>query len=217
MIKLRQMKGLRRGVCLVLALVLLATACPWVFVNLGNTSYSRGDYVSSARYFSFASRVSWYDKDIPYTDYGNALFKQSKYEQAIVQYDKATSFAPVNRRCNIRFNWALSLVQLAEKTVASDKKKALAYYAEALRVLSAEECSNDEKAQAEAEYVKQQIQDLSKASQSQAKQKPTDSKSAEDKLKDDSQEQKQRSEFNNQKAYEENKSENDKGNYDFAY
>ncbi len=197
---------------------ILAAATPWLLVYLGNKAYAKNDFDSSVSYWRTASYISWYDRDIPLTDYGNALYRKTNYEGAAGQYQKAVPLAPKSRVCPIRINWSLSLIQIGEKVRQTDKRKALSSYSEALRVVSAEDCQDDSATKEQSAKINEQMKELSKREDKPkpAESKPQDTKSVEEKLQDNSQEQEQRNSYNNRRAYEETKNKTT-GEYDFAY
>lgn len=111
--------------------------------NILVNKYNEGIYDSrQAESLTFLNFLQNY---VAYYNYGNILFQNGEYENAINEYKLALGgFVPKNKECNIRINYALAIcrtVQVNEKDQES-LKSAIETYKSAIAVLTESGCAN---------------------------------------------------------------------------
>lgn len=105
---------------------------------------------------------------IVYYNYGNILYQNGDFEEAIVQYRKAlTLFPPHRKECDIRINLALAMLKQINEDDKSEenRQKILDILEEAKQVLCEKGCANeydDNGHSEEAERLKKDIENKEK-------------------------------------------------------
>lgn len=107
------------------------------------SKYNQGEYnISQAKSLTYINFPQSY---VSYYNYGNILYQNGEYENAISNYELALKAkAPKDKRCSIRINYALALC----KTVQVDEKQqdsinsAIKIYESAIGILTEEGCAN---------------------------------------------------------------------------
>ena len=111
--------------------------------NVLISNYNNGKYSESqAKILTFLNFSQPY---IANYNYGNVLYKNGEYEQAIEKYKKALKgIVPEDKECNIRINYALAIC----KTVSVNEKdqnsinKAIEKYESAIQILTEKGCAD---------------------------------------------------------------------------
>lgn len=107
------------------------------------SNYNNGKYLENQ-----AKMLTFLNFSQPYIanyNYGNVLYKNGEYEQAIEKYKKALKgIVPKDKECNIRINYALSIC----KTVSVNEKdqnsinNAIEKYESAIQILTEKGCAD---------------------------------------------------------------------------
>ena len=101
------------------------------------------------------------EKYVPYYNEGNIYYKQKKYEKAIDQYNKAlTKKPPIAKKCDIRVNLSIALVQNIN---SKNKDEILKELQEARENLYNDHCADPEDnsgESSEAEALEEAIKDM---------------------------------------------------------
>lgn len=129
-----------------------------IFINRYNNMNYSETHAKISTYFDLMQKyVSRYN-------YGNVLYKNEKYEQAITEYKKALNqYVPKDRECKIRINYALAICKTVkvDETSKTSIDNAISRYEEAIEILTEKGCANknDNNGHSEdAETLKQDIQ-----------------------------------------------------------
>ena len=147
---------------IILILITLKLLCNVLINSILISNYNNGKYSDSqARVLTF---LNFSESYIAHYNYGNILYQNGEYEEAIEEYEKALNgFIPKYKECNIRINYALAIC----KTVSVDEKdqtsikNAIKKYESAIEVLTEEGCANkndDRGHNQKAEQLKKDIQ-----------------------------------------------------------
>ena len=130
--------------------------------NVLISNYNNGKYLENqAKLLTFLNFSQPY---IANYNYGNVLYKNGEYEQAIEKYKKALKgIVPKDKECNIRINYALAIC----KTVSVNEKdqnsinKAIEKYESAIQILTEKGCADKDDNNGhnkKAEQLKEDIQ-----------------------------------------------------------
>ncbi|MBQ4583726.1 MAG: tetratricopeptide repeat protein [Bacilli bacterium] len=134
-----------------------------------------------------------FEKYISYYNYGNILYKNQKYSEARIQYEKAlVRNVPKNKVCDIRINLVLTIIKDID-TFNMTVEKQLATLQEARKLLYEDSCANidnDLGNSQKAEDLEQKIKDLEKSLGSSSDTKDEPENKNEDEKENDIEEQK---------------------------
>lgn len=130
--------------------------------NVLISNYNNGKYLENqTKLLTFLNFSQPY---IANYNYGNVLYKNGEYEQAIEKYKKALKgIVPKDKECNIRINYALAIC----KTVSVNEKdqnsinKAIEKYESAIQILTEKGCADKDDNNGhnkKAEQLKEDIQ-----------------------------------------------------------
>ena len=103
-------------------------------------------------------------KYISYYNRGNKLYQETRYEEAIEEYQKALdTYVPKLKECNIRINYALAICKTVEVNESDEEsiREAIDKYEQAIDVLTEQGCANkddDNGHNQNAETLKKEIQ-----------------------------------------------------------
>ena len=99
-------------------------------------------------------------------NYGNVLYQNGDYENAIEQYKKALTckFIPENRECSIRINYALAICKTVKLDESSKEsiKEAINIYESAIDILTENGCANKEDDNGHSENAEKLKKDIQK-------------------------------------------------------
>lgn len=124
--------------------------------------YNKGQYSeNSAKLLGYANFLQGY---VANYNYGNILYQNGKYEEAIKKYKKALKgIIPKNKECNIRINYALAICKTVQVNESNQQSitEAIKKYESAIDVLTKKGCANKENNNGhnpKAEQLKKDIQ-----------------------------------------------------------
>lgn len=126
--------------------------------------YNNGQYSEKqAKSLTYLNYIQSY---VAYYNYGNILYQNGEYENAIEEYKKAlSSNIPKDKECNIRINYTLAIcktVQINEKEQDSIKN-AIKTYETAIDILTEKSCDlHNQKAQQLKKDIQKEINRLKK-------------------------------------------------------
>lgn len=145
-------------ICITLKLIYNLTINS-MFIN----KYNNGEYSESI--IKKLTHFNFLQKYIANYNYGNVLFQNGEYENAIEEYKKALNgIVPKKKECNIRINYALAIcktVQLDEsdqESITATIKK----YESAIEVLTEKGCANKNNSNGHSEKAEQLKKDILK-------------------------------------------------------
>lgn len=99
---------------LILALFLMS-------FSLAHSSYNKTDYAMANTQLQSALWLNYFDRGAILYDYGNILYKQSKFSESQTQYEKALEFIDQARECSVRINLVLALEAQSDSLTANKK------------------------------------------------------------------------------------------------
>ena len=157
---------MKRKILIVIYIILICFSLKLTFNLVGNTilkaKYNDGEYSESQA--KLLTYVNFIEKYIAHYNYGNILYQNGEYEDAIEEYEKALEMkVPKYKECKIRINYALAVC----KTVQVDEKDqesindAIETYEFAIEVLTEKGCANIDDSgghSKDAEKLKEDIQ-----------------------------------------------------------
>lgn len=126
--------------------------------------YNNGQYSEKqAKSLTYLNYIQSY---VAYYNYGNILYQNGEYENAIEEYKKAlSSNIPKDKECNVRINYTLAIcktVQINEKEQDSIKN-AIKTYETAIDILTEKSCDlHNQKAQQLKKDIQKEINRLKK-------------------------------------------------------
>jgi len=157
----------KRKILIVIYIILICFSLKLTFNLVGNTilkaKYNDGEYSESQA--KLLTYVNFIEKYIAHYNYGNILYQNGEYEDAIEEYEKALEMkVPKYKECKIRINNALAIC----KTVKLDEKnqdsisKAIDTYQSAIDVLTEEGCANKNNSNGHSQKAEQLKKDIQK-------------------------------------------------------
>lgn len=157
---------MKRKILIVIYIVLILFTLKMLYNTVSNRllidKYNNGEY--NTHQAEKLTHINFIQRYISYYNYGNILYQNGEYENAISNYKLAlSSVVPKDKRCNIRINYALAMcktVQVDEKNQDS-LKSAIKTYDSAIDVLTEEGCANKSDSNGhslKAERLKKDIQ-----------------------------------------------------------
>ena len=156
----------RKVVILIYIIVILVTLK--MLTNLAINSnlilkYNNGEYLEKQAQKLKISNI--FESYIAYYNYGNILYQNGKFDEAIEEYKKALKkHIPKMKECNIRINYALAIcktVQVDENSQESIKK-AIKQYEEAIDILTEDNCAHKDDNNGHSEKAEKLKQDIQK-------------------------------------------------------
>ena len=75
-------------------------------------TYNSGNYDSNLVKYLFI--VNYPESYVAHYNYGNSLYMKQNYEEAKEEFEKSLSTAPREKRCFVRYNLALSMLELVD-------------------------------------------------------------------------------------------------------
>jgi tetratricopeptide (TPR) repeat protein len=151
---------MKRKVLVIGYICLLLIMCKLLFVYLGNNliirKYENGKYlVTQAK---MLTDITFQKSYISNYNYGNILYKNGKYDEAIEEYEKALqTLVPAKKECKIRINYALAMCNCIEVDESNQDslQEAINTYEEAIKILTEKSCNEHNK---DAEELKEDIE-----------------------------------------------------------
>lgn len=105
--------------------------------------YNSGDFDEKlAKTLTYANFPQGY---ISYYNYGNVLYNNENYEEAIIQYENALSNNPPKyKECSIRINLALAMCKIVncDENNQESIKEAIEQYEQVISILTEDNCAN---------------------------------------------------------------------------
>ena len=150
-------KTFRRIVVWVLVACVLVTATPWALVMAGSSFYGNRDYKGAQTIWNIAQYTSFYDRDAILLNIGDAQYRDRDFKGAASTFEQANAIAADERKCMIAYNWGRSLADHAASIETKDKSGALTAYADALRAISVQRCTNDAEYRDQFEELRQEL------------------------------------------------------------
>lgn len=125
--------------------------------------YNKGKYNSNqGKKLTYLNFIQGY---VANYNYGNILYQNGEYENAIEEYKKALKEnVPKEKECNIRINYALAIcrtVQVDEKDQESIKN-AIETYESAINILTEDGCANRSDSNGHSQKAEQLKKDIQK-------------------------------------------------------
>ncbi len=138
-------KNILFAIYIILILILLKFVCNILVNNKLINKYNNGEYSENlAKSLFFLNIQQPYIADY---NYGNVLYQNEKYEEAIKEYEKALKKKmPEKKECDVRINYALAIC----KTVQVDEddeqsiNEAIKKYESAIDVLLEKGCASED-------------------------------------------------------------------------
>lgn len=158
---------MKKKVLIMIYIILILISLKLLY-NIGTNSilinqYNQGKYDSNqGKKLTYLNFIQGY---VANYNYGNILFQNGEYENAIEEYKKALKrMIPKEKECNIRINYALAIC----KTVEVDEKdqesirKAIETYESAIGILTEEGCANQNDNNGHSQKAEQLKEDIEK-------------------------------------------------------
>ena len=98
-------------------------------------------------------------------NYGNVLYKNGEYEEAIKKYEETLNgIIPEDKECNIRINYALAICKTVQvdESDSQSKKNSIQTYEKAIEVLTEKGCANKDNDTGHSEKAEQLKKDIQK-------------------------------------------------------
>lgn len=211
--------GIRKIVCLVLGVIMIAGVLPWSLVRLGNMWFA--DNPAQARLaWTGAQFTSFYERDVVLYDIANSYLAERNHDAAISSYAAADAIGTAKTRCPNRYNWGLTLMQKGD--ASAQRNSARAAYTEGLRVISINDCQNNPQYKARFDALYAELLKRLKAVNEQPDEKESsedsaDRQKAEELAKDDTQEKTAAKDFQNQRRFDSSQEDRTPGEYKFVW
>ncbi|MCI9287790.1 MAG: tetratricopeptide repeat protein [Clostridia bacterium] len=163
-------------------------------------NYNNGDY--EEKYAKKMLILNFFEPYIAHYNYGNILYQNGNFDEAIIEYEKALNlFPPKYKECNIRINIVLSMLQKIYINNSEDEK-ILEKLMEARRFLCEKGCANEDNDNGhsdEAENLKKDIDKMIEELQKDKLPKDEDKKDNKNNNKDKEKKQKDDSKMSKKK------------------
>lgn len=149
-------------ICVILGIILLKLIYSYLMNSILINKYENSEYDENiAKSLDFLNFTESY---IANYNYGNVLYKNGKYEDAIEQYKQALQRnVPEDRDCSVRINYALAICKNVQVDESNEQsiRDAIKQYESAIDVLTENGCANKEDNNGhnkDAEQLKEDIQ-----------------------------------------------------------
>lgn len=147
----------------VLILITLKLLFNIVLNSIFISRYDHGQYSeANAKVLTYLNFPQSY---IANYNYGNVLYQNGKYEEAIEEYKKALNGgASMEEECSIRINCALAICKtvIVDESSQASIKEAIATYESAIDVLTEKGCANREDNNGHSQKAEQLKEDIQK-------------------------------------------------------
>ncbi len=178
-------------ICIILIIIMLKLACNIVVNNLLIKTYEEGKYLEGqAKLLTYVNFIQRY---IANYNYGNMLYQNGKYDEAIEEYKKALEANVPEEECSIRINYALAICKTVtvDETDQTSIKNAIEKYESAINVLTENGCANkndnnghSQKAERLKKDIQKEIDRLKKLQKDDTQTNDKDGKKEEDEKKE---------------------------------
>ena len=133
------MKKILNVVLVILFLLFIHLLSRYLVNEIYISNYNNAKYDTKiVNYLFIANSPESY---VAHYNYGNDLYMQKKYKEAKKEYEQALKTTPLSKRCAVRYNLALSMLELVDY---SDESKANAELEQIKKVLEGDNCANDQ-------------------------------------------------------------------------
>ena len=126
-------------------------------------NYNNGKYLEKQA--KVLKVLNFFEAYIADYNYGNILYQNGKYEDAIIQYENALKkHIPKRKECNIRINYALSICRTAQVDENNEEsiRSAIKNYEKAIDVLTEVGCANKDDSNGHSEKAETLKNDIQK-------------------------------------------------------
>ena len=158
---------MKRKVIIVLYIILILIAVKLIYNQLLNTilinDYNNNKY--NENYAKALTYVNFPQQYVANYNYGNVLYKNGEYEEAIKKYEEALNgIIPEDKECNIRINYALAICKTVQvdESDSQSKKNSIQTYEKAIEVLIEKGCANKDNDNGHSEKAEQLKKDIQK-------------------------------------------------------
>lgn len=137
-------KNIYKIIFVVLCIILIKLFITFCLNEYFISQYKQNDYSASLVEKLFI--LNMYQPYIAHYNYGNVLYNQGKYDEAIEEYQKALKlYPPKNKECLIRINLALSMIKKLHNEPQNDDeiKEDLNILEDAKDILCEKGCANE--------------------------------------------------------------------------
>ena len=130
-------------VLIILFIIFLKMISNFAINSIIILKYNNGKYLEKQA--EFLKKCIFFESYKAHYNYGNILYQNGKYDDAILEYENALKkHVPKMKKCNIRINYALSICKTinVEEQSEDSIKKAIKEYENAIDVLTEDGCAN---------------------------------------------------------------------------
>ena len=138
---------MKRKILIVVFVILIIIMLNLIFINIENNfiinKYKNGEYLQTQA--KLLTNITFQKSYISNYNYGNILYQNGEYEEAIIEYKKALETVISSKKeCKIRINYALAMCQSIQVDERDQESivNAIEIYENAIKILTEKDCNN---------------------------------------------------------------------------
>lgn len=201
------MKKIHITVIAIILIVLIKFSSTYLINQNCISKYNKGIY--NENYLNANNILNFWQAYIVHYNKGNIFYKNSNFEEAINEYEKALkALPPKDKECKIRINLALAMIKNTESKEGVTTDELLQTLDEAKKILSEKGCANSDEKDGHNKDAIQLKKDIEEYEEKLKQQQKQESKSKQEQKNNDKKNESNQQQSDDEKQRKENELKN---------